>query len=482
MTQRKSHPPDINLCRAELMRVPATETEMKDFTRTTRLTQTQRSAIRAGAQDFARKHGADIDVGDLDWSELVAKRADAKRAARDIIAQVVDGTPEPMAAAIEAAQDALLALVSLIQDEMDARDERGNRGPSSGIDYSRRPMGQIGSTSCGDAVEEGATPAFALRSGQPMRAWAQAKGEPSGLSAGRFLRALVTGPQTDAEHRALGGGSDAAGGFTVPTITSSELIDLARNEMVLAQAGARVVPLESSETVFAKLLTDPVAAFRAENSAVTESDPTFGATVLAPKSIAVLVKASVELMSDSINLERELPLILARALAVEIDRAGLIGTGTGNQPRGIVNYTGLTANSFAGGAFTSYTPLLQARGALHGVNERLTGFIMSARDENAFASLVASDGQPLQMPRALDGVQMLHTTSLPIDGGVGENQSQIIAGDFTQLMMGVRSEIRVEILRERFMDNLQFGMICHARIDFAATRDSAFTVLSGVTS
>lgn len=456
---------------------------MKHFVPQTRLDQAQRSAIRAGAQAFAQKHGVDHDVADLDWSDLAALKADAKRSARDIVAEVRDNTPEKMAAAIEAAQDALLALVSMIQDEQDARDARGSRGKSTALDtrtthvaefkQSRDPWGNDGSA---DA------PGYALEKRETMRSWAQAKGSEPSLSAGGFLRALVTGPQTDAEHRALGGGSDAAGGFTVPTITSSELIDLARSEMVLAQAGARVVPLQTGETVFAKLLTDPVAAFRAENSAVTESDPTFGAAVLAPKSIAVLVRASVELMSDSINLERELPLILARALAVEIDRAGLIGSGTGNQPRGIVNYTGLTANTFAGGAFTSYTPLLQARGALHGVNERLTGFIMSARDENAFASLVASDGQPLQMPRALDGVQMLHTTSLPINGGVGENQSQIIAGDFTQLMMGVRSDIRVEILKERFADNLQFGLICHARIDFAATRDSAFTVLSGVTS
>ncbi|MDG1406492.1 MAG: hypothetical protein P8Q50_01370 [Octadecabacter sp.] len=42
-----------------------------------------------------------------------------------------------------------------------------------------------------------------------------------------------------------------------------------------------------------------------------------------------MVKASVELMQDSLNLEAELPRILARALAAEIDRAGLIGSGSG---------------------------------------------------------------------------------------------------------------------------------------------------------
>jgi HK97 family phage major capsid protein len=267
----------------------------------------------------------------------------------------------------------------------------------------------------------------------------------------------------------------------VPTTTSAELIDLARANMVLEAAGARTLALDSGETIVARLASDPLPAWRVENAAVEAGDPTFSAAVLKPQSIAVLVKASVELMSDSINLEAELPLIMARALALEIDRAGLIGSGTAPEPRGIVNMAGLTANTYAGGALASYAPILTARGALHGANERLGAVVMASRDENTLAGLVASDGQPLQMPRALDGVRMLFTTAMPTDGGVGDDESQIIAGDFEQLLIGVRSGIRVEILRERFMDNLQFGLICHARIDFAAARPGAFTVLSGIT-
>lgn len=198
---------------------------------------------------------------------------------------------------------------------------------------------------------------------------------------------------------------------------------------------------------------DTVPAWRVENAAVNESDPTFSAVTLAPKSIAVMVKASVELMQDSVNLEAELPRILARSMAVEIDRAGLVGSGTGAEPQGIVHYSSLTTNTFAGGAI-NYAALLNARGALHGANERLGAIITASRDECALAGLVASDGQPLVMPRALEGVQMLHTTAIPTDGGAGSNECQVIAGDFSQLLIGIRSTIRVEILRERSMDNL----------------------------
>ena len=458
---------------------------MKDFqTPAAKLTAAQRSAIRAGAQDFARKHDLNIDVEDAEWSALASLKADTRRAAREIVNDVREGTSEAMAAAIESAQSALLELVDLIEAEMDARTARGSRGPSSAIDYSKRPTFDNGSAPAfdgGDARSEEPA-AYALEARQTMRSWAQAKDHNHDyVSACAFLRAMTTGPKTDAERRALGGGADAAGGVTVPTITSAELIDLARAEMVLAQAGARIVPLTSDQTVIAKVASDPVPAWRAENAAVNESDPTFSAVTLAPKSLAVMVKASVELMQDSLNLEAELPRILARALAGEIDRAGLIGSGSGNEPKGIVNYSGLTANTYAGGALAGYAPLLNARGALHGANERLTGFVMASRDENALAGLTATDGQPLMLPRAIEAVPMLHTTALPVDGGAGSDESQIIAGDFSQMLMGIRSEIRVEILRERFMDNLQFGLIAHARVDFAAARESAFTVLDGVT-
>lgn len=444
------------------------------------------AAARKHCQPFCstlRKAGADLEAfapHELSWQDLCRVERDARHAAKALPDRILDGD-ETRAAELEAAFDLLNEIADLCEADKDARAANGDRGPWAGVDHSRRPIGHIGSTSAWDGGDAGEAQPYALRSGEPMRAWAQARGvDDEGIGAGALLRALVTGAKTDREQRALAGGSDAAGGFTVPTTTSAELIDLARRNMVLDAAGARTVALDSAETTIARLASDPSPAWRIENAAVATSDPTFSAVTLKPQSIAVLIKASVELMSDSLNLERELPNVLARALAVEIDRAGLIGSGTAPEPRGIVNFAGLTANTYAGGAIASYAPILTARGALHGANERLGAVVMASRDENTLAGLVASDGQPLQMPRALDGVRMLSTTALPTDGGDGENESQIICGDFEQMLIGVRTGIRVEILRERFADNLQFGLICHARIDFAAARPGAFTVLDGV--
>ncbi len=444
--------------------------------------------VRKHAQPFIatlRKAGGDLDHFEphtLTWQDLCRVERDARSTAKALIEGVADGTPEARAAEIEAAFDALTAIADDCASDKDARNERGDRGPWAGVDLDKRPMFTSGSSPAVDGGDNGDMPAaYSLRSGEPMRQWAQARSHDDAITPGAFLRAIVTGAKSETEQRALAGGTDAAGGYTVPTVTSAQLIDLARAEMVLDAAGAQTMPLDSAENVVAKVTADPTPAWRVENAAVNESDPTFGGVILKPKSIAVMVKASVELMNDSVNLETELPNVLAKAMAQEIDRVGLIGSGTDPEPTGIVNYSGLTSNTFAGGALTGYGPLMTARGALHGANERLGAFIMASRDENDLASLTASDGQPLNMPRVLEQVPMLHTSAIPTDGGAGSDESQIIAGDFSQLLIGVRSSIRVEILRERFMDSLQFGLIAHARIDFAAARESAFTVLDGVT-
>lgn len=409
---------------------------------------------------------------------LEARQREIGREARAKYREITDDMPESEARKIEKEFD----LMMIEYDEL--RDQVADARAAQDIISAKRPNADTltvpasGDISLVIDDEEVRT----LRPEARMADWARDETQDrEQLSPGKYLRAMVLGAKTDPERRALAEGSDAAGGYTVPTVTSSAMIDLVRANSVLMAAGSNTLPLTTDDTIIAKVASDPVPAWRNENAAVTESDPTFGRVRLQPKSLAVMVKASVELMEDSLNMEAELPRIMGRALAVEMDRVGLIGTGVAPEPLGITNYSGLTANTFGGGALTSYSPLVQARTALHEANERLNGFVMSARDEGAFADLTATDNQPLRKPEAIANTPMLWTTNMPTDGGGGSNESSIIAGDWSQLIVGMRSEIRIVPLRERFMTELQFGFIAHMRVDFAATREGAFTVLTGIT-
>jgi HK97 family phage major capsid protein len=232
-------------------------TNLTAFPKTTKLTASQRSAIRAGSQTFASRNNVDIDVSDATWSELQEIKKAARIAARDVLLEIREGMSDAVAESLEKAQSALIELADLVEQELDARTARNFRGPSSAVDLSKRPefeacrASAVDGGPCAEAPE-----AYALENRQSMKAWAQARDHSyENVGAGAFLRALTIGARSDAEQRALAGGTDAAGGYTVPTTTSSDLIDMARSEMVLAQAGARIVPLTTDQTVIAKVLS-----------------------------------------------------------------------------------------------------------------------------------------------------------------------------------------------------------------------------------
>ncbi len=53
-------------------------------------------------------------------------------------------------------------------------------------------------------------------------------------------------------------------------------------------------------------------------------------------------------------------------------------------------------------------------------------------------------------------------------------------GDFTQLLLGIRQELRIEVLKEAFAGNLQYGFIAHLRADVALAHPAAFCSLTGI--
>ena len=76
---------------------------------------------------------------------------------------------------------------------------------------------------------------------------------------------------------------------------------------------------------------------------------------------------------------------------------------------------------------------------------------------------------------------MLVTTKIPINGGAGTNESSIFAGDWSRLLIGMRTDLRIEILKERYADTHQYGFVAFLRADVAAEHEAAFTVLEAIT-
>jgi HK97 family phage major capsid protein len=73
---------------------------------------------------------------------------------------------------------------------------------------------------------------------------------------------------------------------------------------------------------------------------------------------------------------------------------------------------------------------------------------------------------------------------VPINQTVGTSAdcSTIFSGEWRHMLVGVRSQLRIEVLNQTFAQNLQVAYLAHMRADVAITIPSAFAAITGVRS
>lgn len=307
-----------------------------------------------------------------------------------------------------------------------------------------------------------------------------------GVSFAQAMRALVTGPRDDIERRALSESIDSAGGFTVPAPLAAEFIDALRARTRVISAGAQTVMMDSQTLRMAKVIDDPVVTWRAENAAVGTGDPTFGAVEFSAHSLAGLVRVSRELLEDSANVEQVLLNAFSQSMAVELDRVAMFGSGAGDEPLGVNGVAGISEVSMGtdGAAVTNYVPWLDALEQLETANSPApTAAIHHPRTQRAINGLTDTTNQPLARPQALAELPYMSTTSVPIDQtqGTAVDASTSLVADWSSLLIGMRQQMRVLVLRERFADDLQVGFLVYMRADVQVEHAARFCRIVGIT-
>ncbi len=195
----------------------------------------------------------------------------------------------------------------------------------------------------------------------------------------------------------------------------------------------------------------------------------------------MMTKISVELMADTINLQTELPNIITQAMAAEMDRIVFQGTGTAPEPRGIINQSGI-GNTGAGGALTNYAELLTAMTGINTLNAGPpSAIVMHPRGFGTLAGLTDTTNQPRNVPPALQSIPMLQTSARQVDAGIGNNESNIVMGNFSNCLIGMRNQIQIQVLRERYADTGELALIAMMHFDVALTHPESFHKISGIT-
>jgi HK97 family phage major capsid protein len=326
---------------------------------------------------------------------------------------------------------------------------------------------------------------------QSVHDWLAARGALEGhadepLSLQRYLRGMATAKWDGADHeRALAEATIGAGGALVPAPLSARVIDLARNQTRVFQAGAITVPMTSQTLALARLTGEGAPAWKTEGANITAADLTFDRVTFTARTLVRRVDLSVELFEDADPSSED---VIARSfagqMAVELDRAALLGTGTAPEPRGVLNQSGvtLTAHGANGTAITNYDWWLDAIGAVRAAGFEPNAHIQAPRSSTSLSKLKeATTNAYLAPPAGL--LPMLTTRSVPITitTGTSTDTSYVFTAQWDQLMVGIRTDFTLRFLGERFLaDTLSYSFVAYLRADVQLAQPTAFVVDTGV--
>jgi HK97 family phage major capsid protein len=295
--------------------------------------------------------------------------------------------------------------------------------------------------------------------------------------------------------------STSGASAVVPTEWSFPIIDKARNNAVCFQAGATLVPMPAKVVQIGRLTTDPTATFRTEGSAVTASDPAFDFIQLSAVTLSALTVASMEFLQDAPNADQVVSDAIAKAMALELDKAILFGqlgaTGTNDEgaayalaspyPKGVLKnlldnasgqVLGFGTNGTAQTAATPWNEVVASYYQVKTQNEVPGAIVSSDKLVQQYNSLYTSFNNVIDKPPVLRDVPWLTTNVIPsyTRGTMTSRATDLFVGDFSQVLVGQRLDFQVRVLTECYAELGQVGILSHWRGDVQVARPKALAV------
>ncbi|MGD9889697.1 MAG: phage major capsid protein [Dehalococcoidia bacterium] len=309
----------------------------------------------------------------------------------------------------------------------------------------------------------------------------------------------------DHEYKALSEGSDGSGGFLVPPDIQSELLvrkaqmavmrrlcqvrNTSRDRLVLP----RVKP-HATSSVASIYSSGFVGGWVGETPAFSDTDPGFGTFEISIKKLRVATKVSNDLIADAAaNILAFLGQNGAQNMALVEDSGFLIGDGSPLQPFGLLNDADLITNAVdvEGSVSNTISNSTSNVGSVPKILNMVYGlpsqyaenaqWLMRRAIEGDVHKLVDADGRFMWPPlsgsgfaantRQLLGYPINNSEFMPNDG---EDAARVLLfGDFSAYVIADRTMISTIVLRERFADTDQTGIILMERVGGALWNDDA---------
>ena len=265
------------------------------------------------------------------------------------------------------------------------------------------------------------------------------------------------------------GTATAGGNLVADDLLAGSFIDILRNRMAIMQAGTTVLSGLTGNISIPRQTAASTAYWVGEGSAPTESQQAFDQVNMSPKTLGGFTDFSRKtLLQASIDVEQFVRNDLAKVLALELDRAGIYGTGSSNQPTGLTQTTGIGTQTITTyGTFAEYigmeTDVASANadaGALkYIVNAAARGALKSTEKASNTAQFVWEGNE-------INGYPAIVSNQLA--------NNDVLFGDFSQLVMGTWSGVDLTVDPYAGATSGNVRVIALQDVDFAVKQPGAF--------
>lgn len=276
-------------------------------------------------------------------------------------------------------------------------------------------------------------------------------------AAGIFVPTDVLRLHLGGQQRDLTVGTATAGGHTVATdLLAGSFIDLLRNKMVIMGMGATMLNDLNGNLAIPRQTGGATAYWVAESGASTESQQAFDQVALTPKTLGAFTDISRRLLlQSSIDVEAFVKRDIASVIALAIQSAAINGSGASNQPRGILNTSGI--GSVVGGTnglAPTWDHMVDLESALSTVDadDGTMAYLTNAKVRGKLKKtqrFSGTNGDPIwEKDRTVNGYRAEVTNAVPSNltkGSASAICSAIIFGNFADLILGFWSGLDLTV-------------------------------------
>jgi len=287
-----------------------------------------------------------------------------------------------------------------------------------------------------------------------------------GSNGGFYMPADMAWGQRD-----LTAGTNNAGGFLVGTDhLGGSFIDALRAAMVTTRLGARVMSNLQGNVSIPKLATGTSTYWVAEDGAPTEGQPVFASVSLVPHALASFVQISRQLLIQSDpSVEATIQNDITQAISVAIDAAALAGTGSSNQPTGILATTGIGSVAFASAGNPTFAEVVAIESAISSDNAmgQNMAFVTTPALAGAMKTISkdSGSGRFINEDNQIMGYSVNPTSSM--------TANTLLLGDFSQLMIAQFGA--VEVITDRNAQTGQLTLGLHVLCDIGVRHPESFS-------